>query len=382
MSKKLWRVDEQDLNYVAQAIEGGLTGKYTKIFESKFAESFGVEYAVALNSGTSALHVALAAMGIKEGDEVITTPLTFAASTFCILYMGATPVFADVDPITWNIDPQSIEKKITSKTKAIVIVALYGLPADFKAIGAIAKKHNLKILEDNAQCVLGKCGDQVAGTFGDAAIFSLQRSKHLTTGDGGVIITNDEGIAERSRKIADLGYAKLTAKPIVNENFKDQIQDPDYKRHVMLGYNFRMPEVVAAMGIAQLEKMKMLVEKRIAIAELYAQAVKGCSWLTPQGSPEGFTHSWWTYVLKLDTKKISWKDFRQRFLANGGDRFYAAWALTYREPALAYMNIPQGTCPVAESLQPVLIQLKTNFQDLVKARQQADILEKTIREIN
>ncbi len=382
MSKKLWRVNDQDLAYVAQAIEGGLTGKYTKIFESKFAESFGVEYAVALNSGTSALHVALAAMGIGPGDEVITTPLTFAASTFCILYMGATPIFADVDPHTWNIDSKSIEKKITPKTKAIVIVALYGLPADFKAIGAIAKKHHLKILEDNAQCVLGKCGDTLAGSFGDAAIFSLQRSKHLTTGDGGVVITNDEGIAERSRKIADLGYAKLTAKPIVNENFKDQIQDPDYKRHVMLGYNFRMPEVVAAMGIAQLEKMNDLVAKRIAIAELYAQAVKGCSWLTPQASPAGYTHSWWTYVLKLDTNKISWKDFRQRFLALGGDRFYAAWALTYREPALAYMKIPQGACPVAESLQPVLIQLKTNFEDLTYAKRQAEILKQTIDAIN
>jgi len=386
MSEKLWRVDSAELEYVKEAIEKGLTGELTKRFEAKFAERFGVEYAIALNSGTSALHAGLLALEVGPGDEVIVPPLTFIAAAFAAMYVGAVPVFADVAPDTFNIDPEDIKKRITSRTKAIVTVSIFGLPPEMDAIMEIAREHNLKVIEDNAQCYLGEYKGKLAGTMGDLSIFSLQRSKHLTTGDGGVVITDDEQIAVKVRKFMDLGYMALTAKPVSNENFKETIQNPNYKRHEFLGFNFRIPEVCSAMGLAQLEKIDMLVEKRIAIAEIYAEAVAGCDWLRPQASPEHMKHSWWTFVVKLDPNaKCNWQEFRQSFREHGGDRFYACWSLSYLEPALeglAYsehnIRYEKGLCPVAESLQPYLIQFKTNFESLGYAHKQAEALKKTI----
>ena len=391
MSKKLWRVGAEELEYVRQAIEGGLTGKFTKKFEARFAEKFGVAYAISVNSGTSALHTAMLALDIGPGDEVIVPPLTFIATAYAPLYVGAVPIFADVDPDTFNIDPDEIEAKITPRTKAIITVSLYGLPPDLDKIERIAKKYNLKIIEDNAQCVFGKCNGRLAGTIGDISIFSMQRSKHLTTGDGGIIITNDELIAVKCRKYADLGYRTLTAKPISNEDIKEKIQQPDFKRHELVGYNFRMPEVCAAMGLAQIEKIDDLIEKRIAIAELYEKSIEGCNWLTPQKTPKDILHSYWAFVLKLDVirSSISWLEFRERFRSNGGERFYGAWSISYLEPALEGMYFPEhdikyenGLCPVAESIQPYLIQLKTNFEDMQYAKEQSCALRKTIDNIN
>ena len=224
MSKKLWRVDELELEYVKEAIDTGLTGVMTKRFEARFAEKFDSKYAVAVNSGTSALHAALLALGVGPGDEVIVPPLTFIATTYAVLYVGAIPVFSDINSETFNIDPGLVEEKITSRTKAIVTVSLYGLPPEMNSIMDIAKRYKLKVLEDNAQCVLGKYENKIAGTIGDISIFSLQRSKHLTTGDGGVVITSDESLAEKCRKFADLGYRTLTAKSITNEDIKEKIQ--------------------------------------------------------------------------------------------------------------------------------------------------------------
>lgn len=390
MPGKLWRVGEEELKYVKEAIAGGLTGELTKLLETKFAEKFGVNYAIAVNSGTSALHAAMLALEIGPGDEIIVPPLTFIATAYAPLFVGAVPVFADIDSETFNIDPDSIIEKITSRTKAIITVSLYGLPPEMDKIMRIAQDNNLKVVEDNAQCVMGRCNGRLAGTFGDIAIFSLQRSKHITTGDGGIAIANDEAIAERYRKICDLGYRTLTAKSISNENFKEKIQHPDFKRHELIGYNFRMPEVCAAMALGQLEKLEMLIEKRIAIARLYEEAILGCDWLVPQKIPEGRVHSFWTFVMKLDVTRpvISWLEFRSVFCSNGGEEFYGAWSLSYLEPSLEGMEFhdhgikyEKGLCPVAESIQPFLIQLKTNFENLNYAKEQADALKKTIRQL-
>ena len=391
MSKKLWRVDELELEYVKEAIDTGLTGVMTKRFEARFAEKFDSKYAIAVNSGTSALHAALLALGIGPGDEVIVPPLTFIATTYAVLYVGAIPVFADINSETFNIDPGLIEEKITHRTKAIVTVSLYGLPPEMNSIMDIAKRYKLRVLEDNAQCVLGKYENKIAGTIGDISIFSLQRSKHLTTGDGGVIITSDESLAEKCRKFADLGYRTLTAKSITNEDIKEKIQQPDFKRHDLIGYNFRMPEVCAAMGLAQLDKIDDLIQKRIKIAKLYIAAVKECKWLTSQSVASNIRHSYWAFTLKLDTDNfnISWQSFRECFMKNGGKSFYGAWKISYLEPSLLGMEFSninitykEGLCPVAESIQPKLIQLKTNFESIKTAEQQALILSETIDEMS
>ena len=391
MSKSLWRVGELELSYIKEAIENGLTGDFTKKFETRFAEKLESKYAISVNSGTSALHTAMLALGIGPGDEVIVPPLTFIATSYAVLYVGATPIFSDIDPDTFNIEPDFIEAKITPRTKAIITVSLYGLAPEMDKIMNIAKRNNLKVLEDNAQCVLGKYNDQLAGTFGDISIFSLQRSKHLTTGDGGVIITNDDHLAEKCRKFADLGYRTLTAKSITNEDIKDKIQQPNYKRHELIGFNFRLPEVCAAMGLAQLDKIDSLVQKRIDIAKLYLDVVEGCEWLKPQVASSKVLHSYWAFTLKLESEicDISWTKFRECFIKNGGKTFYGAWSISYLEPSLLGLQFPsnnliykKGLCPIAETIQPNLIQLKTNFESMEIAKKQALILSQTIDELS
>ena len=386
MKKNLWRVGKLEKKYVNLAIDGGLTGKYTKEFEKLVCEKFGCRYAIAVNSGTSALHVSMLALGIGIGDEVIVPPLTFIATAYAPIYVGATPIFVDIDPDTFNIDTNKIVSKITKKTKAIIPVSLYGLPSDLISIKHIAKKYNLKIIEDNAECVFGKINDKTVGNFGDISIYSLQRSKHLTSGDGGIITTNDADLAEKCRKYADLGYRTLTAESITNEDLKESIQQPDFKRHELIGYNYRMPEVCAAIGIAQLIKLNDLIEKRIKIGAIFMNIIKDCSWLIPQKTPSNFINTYWTFVVKLDKKsKITWNVFRKKFLDNGGDSFYGAWSLSYNEPVFKSIydinQFENNFCPIAEDIQPQLIQFKTNYQYLEEAKQQSKILKKTIKQL-
>ncbi|RKY90461.1 DegT/DnrJ/EryC1/StrS family aminotransferase, partial [candidate division KSB1 bacterium] len=171
MSRKLWRVGREELQYIEEVINSGLSGAMNSRFEEAFAAKFGVKYAIGVNSGTSALHCALSAVGVEEGDEVIVPPLTFAAPALAVLHQRAIPVFADVDPETFTIDPEDIKKKITERTKAIIPVALYGLPADMDPIMELAEKNGIKVIEDNAECFLGKYKGRVAGTLGHMAIY-------------------------------------------------------------------------------------------------------------------------------------------------------------------------------------------------------------------
>ena len=391
MSKKLWRVGQRELDCIEVAIDSGLTGIMNQRLEEEFAEKFGVKYAIGVNSGTSALHCCLAAMGIGPGDEVIVPPLTFASTAFSVLYLGAVPVFADIDSDTFNIDPNKIQEKITPRTKAIIPVALYGLPADMDPIMDIATVNNLFVVEDSAECLLGKYKGRFSGAIGDMGIFSFERSKHITTGNGGMIITNNEELAERARKFSVLGYSTLKAGTYESKPSKDVIQDPNFDRHLFVAPNYRLPDVCAAMALAQLEKLDEFVKKRIEIAKLYSEAVQGCDWLKPQKVPEGFENSYWTYAMKQEgeDKGISWQDFRKTYLEEGGDKFYAAWKLTYLEPALVGMEFKEnkvkyeaGLCPIAEEIQPRLIQLKTNYESIVYAKKQALALENTIKKLD
>jgi len=379
MKRRLWRVGKEELKYIKEVIDSGLSGGMNSRLEEAFAKKFGVNFAIGVNSGTSALHSALFAADVKPGDEVITTPLTFAAPALAVLQQGAIPVFADIDPDTLNIDPGDVQKKITKRTRAIIPVALYGLPSDLDPIMKLAQEHNLMVIEDNAECFLGKYKGRIAGTIGHMSIFSFERSKHITTGNGGMIITNDEELAVKARKFSVLGYATLTAKQASYKAAKDTVQHPDFLRHELAGYNYRLPEICAAMALAQLEKLEMFVEKRQKIAEIYNQGVGNCEWLIPQKTPDCCTHTYWTYALKLQkNEKRSWRDFRQTYLEQGGDRFYAAWMVNYLEPVFQNLGYEKGLCPVAEDLQKRLIQLKTNYRTLGQARKQAAALKRTI----
>ena len=384
--KKFWRFSNKEKNSVIKTLVNGLDGSTNIRLENKFCKNFSCKYAISVNSCTSALHISMLALGIKKGDEVIVPPLSFIATAFAPLYVGASPVFADIEKDTLNIDPSSIEKKITNKTKAIIAVALYGLPSNLKLIKKIAKKNSLYLIEDNAECIYGKSNGSKIGTFSDICVYSFQRSKHLTSGDGGMVTTNNKRLAELMRKFSNLGYRKLTAESITNENFKDLIQRPNYKRHELIGLNYRMPEVCAALVLAQLDKSRFLLKKRINCALKFSKVIDKCDWLIHQKVFRGFKHTYWTFVIIINEDKtnITWDIFRNEFIKNGGHSYYGAWKLSYMEPVFFKKNLngifyDKGICPVAERLQPKIIQLKTNFDNENTIDYEVKVLKKTIK---
>ena len=366
-----------------------------KRLEAAFAERFESKYAISFVNGTSTMHAALEAMDVGIGDEVIVPPLTMSSTSFAVLQTGATPVFADVDAKTFQIDPTSVEQNITNNTKAIITVGLYGLSPDMDPICSLAKKHNLYVIEDNAECFLGYYKGKIAGKSGHCASFSFQSSKHLSSGEGGMIITDDFELANRIRQIQSLGYAGVSASK--SKITKKDIQDPSYDRHLTMGWNYRMPELCCAVALAQVENILPLVKRRQQVASIFEKRTRDFhEWFTPQYTPENCINSYWTWVCKLDTSKVGWHLFTDTFYANGGDGVYGAWKLTHLEPMFVNMNLlgrenfiskenkskyKKGCCPIAEDLQPRLLQFKTNYWDLEQANKQAKILEKTLDDL-
>ncbi len=392
---KFSRISDLERKYVNETLDAQFRTHAGSVMMSRlekaFAEKFGTKYAISFINGTATMHAALAAKGIGPGDEVIVPPLTMASTTFAVMHAGAMPVFADIDADTWNIDPKLVEERITERTKAIIPVGIFGLPVDIDPLMKLAKEHDLFVLEDNAQCVLSEYNGRIAGTVGHCASYSFQSSKHLASGEGGMIITDDDDLALNIRRFNSLGYAGVGATK--GKITKDTIQDPDYDRHASLGFNYRIPELCAAVALAQVERAEELVGMRILIAGMHEKARGDCSWLTPQFTPEGFTNSYWAYVVKLDTEKIPWREFRSKYMELGGDGVYACWKLTHLEPMLLNEksnvwryyrkeDMPQeygpGLCPVAERTAPKLLQFKTNYTDMETAQRKADILTETI----
>ena len=403
------RCGEADRRYVDEVLEDGFGNKESADmlarFERAFAEKFGVNYAISQNSGSGTMLSCLLAAGVGPGDEVIVPTLTMAATALAAVQCGAVPVFCDSDPDTFTIDPADIERKITEHTRAIIPVSVMGLAPDYDAIMALAARHGLTVIEDNAQCFLGTCGGRLVGTIGRAGSFSFQGSKHMTTGgDGGMVIADEEGYARDIRKAGVQGYRTLGAQAGSTMIPRDERQDWSYERHDRLGYNFRMSALQAAVGLGQLERLEWLVAARCAIAAQYEAVIaeERCEWLIPPRVPAGRTHTYWCYPCKLDEEKlgVGWRDFRNRFIELGGDGLYGAWAPVHLEPIFRTMafygprdrapnfdpryrgevkNYNEGDCPVIESMRRYLCLFKTGMQSLEKAHFQAEALRKTIR---
>ena len=404
MSKKSWRFGDEELVYIKEVLDSGFgaatSGNMNQRLERAFADRFGVQYGITHCNGTATMHSCLAAAGVGPGDEVIIPALTVVSTAFVTLHQNAVPVFADIEPHTFNIDPADVARKVTPRTRAIIPVGLYGLPADLDPIMELTEKHNLYVIEDNAQCYLGMYKGRIAGTIGHMASFSFENSKHISTGDGGIVITDDEVLAKKIRKFHGAGFSTIEADEGRVRLRKDDFQNPNFKRHDAFGWNYRLPEVAAAIGLAQVQRLDHYVSLRQSIAELYAEAIEGCDYLIPQAEPEGFVNSYYTYAMVYEGEEaigVPWADFRRKYIELGGDGFYAAWQVTYNEPVIKEMAFygqgcpmhcplyegPKvewgpGLCPVAESLQPKLMQLKTNYGDLEVARQKAAALKKTI----
>jgi perosamine synthetase len=387
------RIGDLERQYVSEVLNNEFNTSLNSVFnnrlESAFAEKFGISFAIGHINGTATLHTALASLGIGKGDEVIVPPLTMSSTAISVLQNGSIPVFADVDPATFNINPDSIEDKITPQTKAVMTVALYGLSPDYDPIIKICKEHNLFLIEDNAESFLSIYKGKLIGTIGDYASFSFQASKHLTSGEGGMLITNNEEYANKARRFSSLGYAGVNARQ--GKITRNDIQDPNYSRHVSLGFNYRMSELQAAVVLGQLERAEELVDVRVKVAKYYDSAISGSDLLMRQAEPDGYKNTYWSYsmILKTDNPSKDWYRFRELYLKNGGDGYYAAWKLSYLEPLFQnevqnYTGIRQsyknGLCPNAEYLQPRMIQLKTNYWNLNDAVRQAEILNTTLKQ--
>lgn len=240
-------IEADEINAVMETMKSGWVtqGKKVEKFEKSFSRYCGVKYGVAANTGTAALHVALAAIGIKQGDEVITTPLSCVATSNPILYLNARPIFVDIEAATLNIDPTLIEKKITPKTKAILPVHLFGHPVDLDPLIEVAEKHGLYVVEDAAESHGAKYKGKRVGSFGDVSCFSFYADKHITTIEGGMTITNDNEVAERMRMLRSFGTNK-------DKKFS----------HPFLGYNYKMSDISASIGLVQLQKLDRYIDEK------------------------------------------------------------------------------------------------------------------------
>ena len=273
-----------------QAVNAVLSGRTLSLgpmlpaFEAAMAQVAGTRFAVAVNSGTSALHLAVKAAGLGAGDEVITTPFSFIASANCVLFENAVPRFVDINPETYNMDPAAIEAAITPRTRAILPVHVFGHPCDMPAINALARRHGLAVIEDACEAIGARIGGRPAGSFGDSASFAFYPNKQITTGEGGVLVTNDEQTARLSRSWRNQGRA----------------DGAGWLQHERLGYNYRLSDINCALGLGQVGRLSQILAARARVAEYYRDALAEFPQLVLPATPaEGFDKSWFVYVVRL-----------------------------------------------------------------------------------
>jgi perosamine synthetase len=400
--KTIPRVAPKAYEYARQVLDFGFHNAHsvgiTARLEREFAQRFGQTYGIAHANGTATMQTALMAAGVGAGDEVIVPAFTVFSTPAAALQCNAVPVIVDVDPDTWTISVEAIRAHITPRTRAIIPVAICGLPADLDPIMALAEAHDLVVIEDNAQCILGSYKGRLAGSIGHFASFSFQSSKTVTCGDGGILICSDDALALAARKAATIGFKDLTLKPgdnVVSEQLRCQ---PDYQRHDSLGWNQRLPEIAAAVALAELERVEELAQMRTYSAKAFEQVVEGCSWLVPQNTPQGYVNAYWTYVVRITRDDVVWPDLLSAFIELGGDGFYGAYQPAHLEPVFGNLRravaenpgryphfagrLPgyeRGSCPVWERIQPRILMLKTNTFDTAQADRQAEILAETLR---
>lgn len=297
-------ITDKEKKYVMDVLDSNILSlgpKYIE-FETQFAKKIGTRYACAVSSGTAGLHLTMIAAGINGGDEVITTPFSFIASANSILYVGAKPVFVDIDHKTFNIDTTKIEKAITKKTKAILVVHIFGQSSDMTPILKIAKKYKLKIIEDACESIDATYKHKKVGTFGESAVFAFYPNKQMTTGEGGMIVTNNRNIYKLCSSLRNQGRAE-------NMQWLD---------HKYLGYNYRMDEMSAAVGLAQLEKLDFMIKERKKIAGWYNEFLskEGKIIQTPYVDSNN-VHTWFVYVIKLLNKRVKRDEIIKKLAGRG-----------------------------------------------------------------
>ncbi|PTX64898.1 dTDP-4-amino-4,6-dideoxygalactose transaminase [Melghirimyces profundicolus] len=377
------RFGDEEIRELKEALDQNTlfyhSGNKVKTFLERFNELYGIRYSVAASSGTAAIHVALGAAGVSVGDEVITSPITDQGTLIGILYQNAIPVFADLDPRTYNMDPKSIVDRITPKTKAILVVHLAGNPADMDAVMDIARRYKLKVVEDCAQSYMTRYKGRCVGTIGDYGCFSTNDFKHISTGDGGLVTVNS-GKEEDFRVVhafADKNYQRLQGEVFRELNY--------------LAPNYRMTELQGAVGIAQLKKLPEICEKRHQYGERMTEGIRDLPGILPPKVTEGGWSSYWFYMLRLDGSRLNCtREVFSSALGAEGIPNHPGYIpeVVYRQPlfqkrqaypgsdfpfCLSETSYQPGICPEAEQILATAVRLpisefftESDIEDMVR----------------
>lgn len=336
-------IGNEEIKAVADVLKSGFIAQGTKVnaFEELFAKLCGTKYAISVNSGTAALHTALNAAGIKQGDEVITTPFTFIATANTILMHDAKPVFVDIDEETFNIEPKKIKQKITKRTKAIVTVDLFGHLCDYDEISEIAKKNNLIVIEDACQAINAEYKGKKAGAFGDIAAFSFYATKNITCGEGGALTTNNQRYAEASKLFRQHGRSSMN----------------EYE-YIDLGYNYRMTDISAAILLEQLKKLDFITKKRIENAEYLSKGLEKIKGIKVPVVKKGYKHIFHQYTIKVEDNFKLKRDKLIKYLKEKG----IGSAVYYPQPLhlcrhIRKLGYKKGDFPIAEKLSQQVLSL-------------------------
>ena len=331
-------VSRDDISAVARALrEREISGKgrYVRAFEQAFARWLGAGSAVATTNGTTALHLALASLGIKQGDEVIIPAFSMAAIPFAVAYTGATSVLVDSDRATWNIDPRGIEEKITKRSKAIVVMHTYGNPADLDPILEVARKHGLRVVEDAAEAHGAEYKGRKVGTLGDVGCFSFYANKIITTGEGGMLVTSDKSVDERARELRDMAFGKGSV---------------DRFLHRSVGFDYRLSSVLASLGLSQLKRINEYIERRREVARLYNKLFERVKGVETPTEPAYGKSVYWMYSVLVD--QASFRGGRAgliKSLERSGIETRPFFVPVHAQPAFSALHGSERY-PVAESL--------------------------------
>lgn len=374
------KFDKTELNYLKQVLNledsSATSGNFTETLEKRSCELFENKYCIAQNSGTSTMHSALLACGVGFGDEVLSPAFTVIMNTAVTLQCGATPVYVDVDPNTYCIDINDLKKKITNKTKALMVVSVYGQSPEYDEIIKLCKENSIYLIEDNAETVFGYYKDKMVGTFGDFSSMSLEDSKHLSCGEGGLLLGNDEFLMEKARKYAGHGFKTLRA-----ETGKIRLnpliwQSPEFERHIEIGYNYRITEFQSAIALGQLDKIDDLIFWRKKGGKLITEVLKTSELFEIQHTPDYIKHSFWCVGARFKDGLDGWYKFRDMLFNECGERIFGAWKVPYDEPVIKTGNYKRylpsefkntlssiGTCPNAEMIQREMMVFKTKYRN-------------------
>jgi len=330
-------INDDDVRAVTAVLHTGqlALGPQAVEFERLVAENVGVKHALAVSSGTAALHLLVRALGLGPGDEALVPSFTFAASVNALLYEGATPVFVDIEPETYNLDPADLARKVTPRTKAIMAVDVFGHPADWDAIQAVAQAHNLRVIDDSCEALGATYRGRRIGSFGDAATFAFYPNKQMTVGEGGMIVTNNDAIAMLCRSLRNQGRGEMGA----------------WLEHERLGYNYRMDELSAALGVSQFKRLETFLAKREKVAQHYTERLARLDWVRPPQVKANVRMSWFVYVITL-AEGLD-RDAVIRRLAEQGIPARGYFAPIHTQPYIRErLGGLSGTLPITEAIAP------------------------------